>query len=50
MTKYYNQGLVDYEMKDRVIEDLVEFKDWNNFHQLGRVINFVYQEVERDNF
>jgi glyoxylase-like metal-dependent hydrolase (beta-lactamase superfamily II) len=50
VTKYYNQGLVDYEMKDKVVDDLVEYKDWNNFDEMGRVISYVYQEVERDNF
>lgn len=50
VTKYYKQGLLDYEMNDQVINDLSEYKDWNNFNELGRVINFVYQEVERDNF
>ena len=50
VTKYYNQGLVDHEMKNQVINDLSEYKDWNNFTEMGRVINFVYQEVERDNF
>jgi len=33
-----------------VINDLAEYKDWNNFNEIGRVINFVYQEVGRDNF
>lgn len=50
VTKYFNQGLADYEMKDKVIEDLKEFKDWNNFQEIGRVINYTYQEVERENF
>lgn len=50
VTKYFNQGLQSYEMKDKVIDDLAEYKDWNNFNEMGRVINFVYQEVERDNF
>lgn len=50
VTRYYKQGLSDFEMKDKVIEDLVEFKDWNNFNEIGRVISHLYQEVERDNF
>lgn len=50
VTKYFNQGLQSYEMKDRVIADLKEFKEWNNFNEMGRVINFVYQEVEREQF
>lgn len=51
VTKYYKQGLADFEMKALVIKDLDKYKDWNNFdEEMGRVINFVYQEVERDNF
>lgn len=50
VTKYYEQGLADYEMKDQVSEDLAEFRDWHNFDELGRVISYVYQEVEAENF
>jgi hypothetical protein len=50
VTRYFNQGLSDYEMKDKVIQDLVEFRNWNNFNEIGRVISHLYQEVERDNF
>jgi glyoxylase-like metal-dependent hydrolase (beta-lactamase superfamily II) len=48
--KYYEQGLADYEMKDKVAADLAEFKDWHNFDQLGRVISYVYQQVEQESF
>jgi glyoxylase-like metal-dependent hydrolase (beta-lactamase superfamily II) len=50
VTRYYNQGMSDFEMKDKVIEDLAEFRDWDNFNEIGRVISYLYQEVERDNF
>jgi glyoxylase-like metal-dependent hydrolase (beta-lactamase superfamily II) len=50
VTKYYNQDFLDYEMKDQVVSDLEEYKDWNNFIEIGRVINSVYEEVEQDNF
>ena len=50
VTRYYKQGLSDFEMKDQVIQDLSEFKDWNNFNEIGRVISYLYQEVERDYF
>lgn len=50
VSNYFDQGMEGYEMKDKVIEDLDAYKDWNNFNEMGRVINFVYQEVERDNF
>lgn len=50
VSKYYKQGLADYEMKDAVINELAEYRDWYNFNELGRVITFVYQEVEKENF
>jgi glyoxylase-like metal-dependent hydrolase (beta-lactamase superfamily II) len=48
--KYYDQGLTDYDMKSKVATDLAEFKDWYNFDQLGRVISFVYLQVEQEAF
>ncbi len=50
VTKYFNQGLESFEMKKKVRTDLNKYKDWNNFNEIDRLINFVYQEVERDNF
>jgi glyoxylase-like metal-dependent hydrolase (beta-lactamase superfamily II) len=50
VTRYFNQGLADYEMKEKVENDLQAYKDWHNFNEIGRVINFTYQEVERENF
>ncbi len=50
VSKYYDQGLSDYEMKKKVAADLAAFKDWYNFDQLGRVISFAYLQVERDAF
>lgn len=50
VTKHFNQGLQSYEMKEKVMADLAEYKDWNNFNEMGRVINHVYREVERDSF
>ena len=50
VTKYYNNDLESFEMKGKVRTDLNKYKDWNNFHVIDRVINFVYQEVERENF
>lgn len=48
--KYFNQGLESFEMKKKVRKDLNKYKEWNNFVEIDRVINFVYQEVEQDNF
>lgn len=50
VTKYFKQGLGDYEMKDKVLRDMAKYKDWNNFNEMGRVISYVYQEVEKENF
>ena len=50
VTKYFKQDLESYEMKGKVIDDMKEYKDWNNFNEMDRVINFVFQEVERENF
>ena len=50
VTRYFKQGLQDYEMKDRIISEMSEYRDWHNFDEMGRVISHVYQEVERDNF
>ena len=50
VNKYYQQGLADFEMKQQVVEDLHQYRDWNNFQELGRVISHVYQEVEQENF
>ena len=50
VTKYFNQDLESYEMKKKVKDDLVKYKNWNNFNEMDRVINYVFQEVERDHF
>ena len=48
--KYYDDGLADFEMRDKVLADLKEFKDWNGFDELGRAISFLYLEVEAEDF
>jgi len=48
--RYFEQGLLDYEMKDRILGEMAQYKDWNNFNEMGRVISFVYQEIQTDNF
>lgn len=50
VTKYFKQGLADYEMKDKIVEEMADYRDWYNFNEMGRVISFIYAEVERDNF
>ena len=46
----YDAGLQDYEMKEKVVADLKEFEDWFNFDEIGRMISFVYQQVEFNDF
>jgi len=50
VTRYFKQGQQDYEMKDKIVDELKEYRDWHNFDEMGRVISYVYKEVERDNF
>lgn len=47
---YYEQGLSDYEMKEKIIQDLSAYKDWFNFSEIGRVISYIYLKVEEDSF
>lgn len=48
--KYYAEGMMDFEMKDKIVAELADYKDWASFDSIGRVISFIYQEVEQDNF
>ena len=50
VTKYYRQGLSAADMKEPVMKDLQVFKDWDDFNELGRVITYVYTQVEQDEF
>jgi len=50
VSRYYDQGLADFEMKEKVSKDLHQYSDWYNFDELGKVISYVYQEVEREKF
>lgn len=44
--KYYDQGLSNLEMKDKVMRDLGPYKEYSGFDQLGRVIDAVYHQIE----
>ena len=48
--KYYDQGLSDFEMKDKVMRDLDTYKDYYDFDNLGRVINAAYLQIETESF
>ena len=46
----YEAGLQDYEMKQQVSADLSAYSEWFNFNELGRMISFVYQQIEAADF
>jgi glyoxylase-like metal-dependent hydrolase (beta-lactamase superfamily II) len=48
--KYYDQGLSDFEMKDKVMRDLDTYKDYYDFNNLGRIINAAYLQIETESF
>jgi glyoxylase-like metal-dependent hydrolase (beta-lactamase superfamily II) len=48
--EYYDEGLQDFEMKDNIIADMSAFSDWFNFEELGRLISFVYLQIEEEDF
>jgi len=46
----YDEGLQDFEMAEAVKTDLSAFSHWFGFDQLGRMISYVYQQVENEDF
>jgi glyoxylase-like metal-dependent hydrolase (beta-lactamase superfamily II) len=48
--KHYDEGLQDFEMKDKVSAEMAAFSNWFNFEELGRLISFVYLQIEEENF
>lgn len=49
--KYYDRGLSDFEMKDKVVRELAAYKDWKNFNdEIGRTIGVVYLQIESEAF
>lgn len=48
--RYYDEGLEDFEMRDKVVTDLAEFSDWSGYDGIGRLISFVYQQIEAAEF
>ena len=47
---YYDDGLQDFEMRDKVIVDMSEFSGWSSFDQIGLLISHVYQQIEASEF
>lgn len=51
VSKYFNDGLSDFEMKPKVIKTLKKYKGWSGFDEnIGRLINLAYLEVESESF
>jgi glyoxylase-like metal-dependent hydrolase (beta-lactamase superfamily II) len=48
--RHYDAGLKDFEMKNKVVNDLAEFSNWFGFDEIGRLISFVYLQVEDADF
>jgi glyoxylase-like metal-dependent hydrolase (beta-lactamase superfamily II) len=49
--KYYEQGMSDFEMKDKVLADLAPYKDWAMFDsEMGKLISLAYLSVESESF
>lgn len=48
--RYYDEGLEDFEMRDKVVADLSAFSDWSGYEGIGRLISFVYQQIEAAEF
>ncbi len=49
--KYYDEGLLDYEMKPKVIADMDKYKNWNGFDaQIGRYVSQLIAELEDEAF
>ena len=51
VSEYYDQGMMDYEMKPKVRERLARFEDWAGFEEeLGKHISLAMLEYERKMF
>ena len=49
--KYYDEGMMDFEMKPRIIADMAKYKSWSGFDdQIGRYISQLITELEREGF
>jgi glyoxylase-like metal-dependent hydrolase (beta-lactamase superfamily II) len=48
--KYHDQGLTDFEMKEKVMNDLSAYGKWVGFNGMGRVISAAYREIEIESF
>ncbi len=49
--KYFDQGLSDFDMKDKVIADLKPYQKWALFDtEIGKLISLAYLQIEAEAF
>ena len=48
--RYYEDGLSDFEIAERLKRELSNFEQWYDFAELGRVISQMYLQVEQEDF
>ena len=51
VAKYHEQGLMDFEMKPKVVADMAQYKEWSGFNQqIGPYISQLIAELESESF
>ena len=47
---YYDEGLTDHEITERLRTDLSSFEEWYDFSRLGGVVSQMYLQIEKEAF
>lgn len=50
VVRHYRQGKSDFEMTQAIAQELDEYRDWRWVEGLGRLVSYVYLEVETGEF
>jgi len=48
--RYYDEGLADFEITEKLKKELVSYGKWYDFTRLGGVVSQIYLQVEQDAF
>lgn len=49
--KYYGQGLTDFAMKDKVVQELKAYRHWAQFdNEIGKLVSLAFLQIERASF
>ncbi|MFK7911401.1 MAG: MBL fold metallo-hydrolase [Akkermansiaceae bacterium] len=48
--RYYDEGLLAFEISDKLRTELSEYKQWYDFDRLGGVVSQMYLQVEDESF